>query len=210
MISIIVAIARNGVIGNGNALIWRIAEDLRRFKALTTGHPVIMGRKTYESIGRPLPNRTNVVVTRRKDYRPEGCLVAGSLEQAVGLFDPSEEIFIIGGAQIYAQAMPMADRLYLTEIDSDYEGDTRFPPFGPFPCFRAVVSQRRQRTHRDSVSLSVHSLIIPSVSRPRGLSHCRNVPRDLVRRQPFESHGTVYDASHRYPTRECGIPPQTP
>lgn len=72
MISIIVAIARNGVIGNGNALIWRIAEDLRRFKALTTGHPVIMGRKTYESIGRPLPNRTNVVVTRRKDYRPEG------------------------------------------------------------------------------------------------------------------------------------------
>ena len=111
MISIIVAIARNGVIGNGNALIWRIAEDLRRFKALTTGHPVIMGRKTYESIGRPLPNRTNVVVTRRKDYRPEGCLVAGSLEQAVGLFDPSEEIFIIGGAQIYAQAMPMADRL---------------------------------------------------------------------------------------------------
>ena len=127
MISIIVAIARNGVIGNGNALIWRIAEDLRRFKALTTGHPVIMGRKTYESIGRPLPNRTNVVVTRRKDYRPEGCLVAGSLEQAVGLFDPSEEIFIIGGAQIYAQAMPMADRVYLTEIDSDYEGDTRFP-----------------------------------------------------------------------------------
>ena len=86
-----------------------------------------MGRKTYESIGRPLPNRTNVVVTRRKDYRPEGCLVAGSLEQAVGLFDQSEEIFIIGGAQIYAQAMPMADRLYLTEIDSDYEGDTRFP-----------------------------------------------------------------------------------
>ena len=108
MISIIVAIARNGVIGNGNALIWHIAEDLRRFKALTTGHPVIMGRKTYESIGCPLPNRTNVVVTRRKDYRPEGCLVAGSLEQAVGLFDPSEEIFIIGGAQIYAQAMPMA------------------------------------------------------------------------------------------------------
>ena len=254
MISIIVAIARNGVIGNGNALIWRIAEDLRRFKALTTGHPVIMGRKTYDSIGRPLPNRTNVVVTRRKDYRPEGCLVAGSLEQAVGLFDQSEEIFIIGGAQIYAQAMPMADRLYLTEIDSDYEGDTRFPEWkreecpksdtngergttgrshsettsarknsspgrigygcrpavGPFPCFGAVVSQRRQRTHRDSVSLSVHSLIIPSVSRPRGFPPYRNVPRDLVRRQPFGSHGTVYDASHRYPARECGIPPQTP
>lgn len=127
MISVIVAVARDGVIGNDNGLIWHISEDLRRFKALTTGHPVVMGRKTFESIGRPLPNRTNVVVTRRTDYRPEGCLVAGSLEDAVGRFDPSEEVFIIGGAQIYAQAMPLADRLYLTEVEADYCGDTRFP-----------------------------------------------------------------------------------
>ena len=127
MTHLIVAIDRKGAIGRGGDQLYYIKEDLRHFKALTMGNTIIMGRKTYESIGCPLPNRTNVVVTRRKDYRPEGCLVAGSLEQAVGLFDPSEEIFIIGGAQIYAQAMPMADRLYLTEIDSDYEGDTRFP-----------------------------------------------------------------------------------
>ena len=123
----IVAVCDDWGIGHDGDMVVSNRADMRHFVNKTKGHPVIMGRKTYESIGRPLPNRTNVVVTRRKDYRPEGCLVAGSLEQAVGLFDPSEEIFIIGGAQIYAQAMPMADRLYLTEIDSDYEGDTRFP-----------------------------------------------------------------------------------
>ena len=123
----IVVTDKQWAIGRSGDLLFSLPGDMKHFRTLTTGGTVIMGRKTYESIGRPLPNRTNVVVTRRKDYRPEGCLVAGSLEQAVGLFDPSEEIFIIGGAQIYAQAMPMADRLYLTEIDSDYEGDTRFP-----------------------------------------------------------------------------------
>ena len=123
----IVVTDKQWAIGRSGDLLCSLPGDMKHFRTLTTGGTVIMGRKTYESIGRPLPNRTNVVVTRRKDYRPEGCLVAGSLEQAVGLFDPSEEIFIIGGAQIYAQAMPMADRLYLTEIDSDYEGDTRFP-----------------------------------------------------------------------------------
>ena len=123
----IVVTDKQWAIGRSGDLLFSLPGDMKHFRTLTTGGTVIMGRKTYESIGCPLPNRTNVVVTRRKDYRPEGCLVAGSLEQAVGLFDPSEEIFIIGGAQIYAQAMPMADRLYLTEIDSDYEGDTRFP-----------------------------------------------------------------------------------
>ena len=107
MISIIVAVARNGVIGDRNRLIWHISEDLRRFKAITTGHPVIMGRKTFESLGRPLPNRINVVVTRQTGYRAEGCVVAGSLEDAIRRFDPSEEIFVIGGAQIYAQALPL-------------------------------------------------------------------------------------------------------
>lgn len=127
MISIIVAVARNGVIGDRNRLIWHISEDLRRFKAITTGHPVIMGRKTYESLGRPLPNRINVVITRQADYRAEGCVVARSLEEAVGRFDPAEEVFVIGGAQIYAEALPLADRFYLTRVEADYEGDTRFP-----------------------------------------------------------------------------------
>lgn len=126
MISIIVAIAENGVIGDRNALLWHISEDLRHFKTLTTGHPVIMGRKTYESLGRPLPGRTNVVVTRQRLELP-GCTVAHSLEEALALFPADEEVFVIGGAQIYAEALPLADRFYLTRVLHAYEGDTRFP-----------------------------------------------------------------------------------
>lgn len=126
MISIIVAIAENGVIGDKNALLWNIKEDMRRFRTTTTGHPVVMGRKTFESIGRPLPKRTNVVITRG-DTSFEGCEVAHSLEEAVAMFPKDEEVFIIGGAQIYAQALPLADKLYLTIVHRNYEGDTSFP-----------------------------------------------------------------------------------
>ena len=126
MISIIVAIAENGVIGDKNALLWNIKEDMRRFRTTTTGHPVIMGRKTFESIGRPLPKRTNVVITRG-DGEFEGCLVAHSIEEAVAMFPAEEEIFIIGGAQIYSQAMAIADKLYLTIVHRPYDGDTSFP-----------------------------------------------------------------------------------
>ncbi len=127
MISIIVAVARNGVIGGGNSLLWHISEDLQRFKRITSGHPVIMGRKTFESLGKPLPNRTNVVVTRQSGYAPQGVTVVGSIEEAVALFPASEEVFITGGGQIYRQAMPLADKLYLTTVEHDYEGDTHFP-----------------------------------------------------------------------------------
>ena len=127
MISIIVAIARNGVIGGDNRLLWHISEDLRRFKALTTGHPVVMGRKTWKSLGRPLPGRTNVVLTRQLDFAPEGAVVVHSLEEAVRMFPPQEEVFIIGGGELYAQALPLADRLYITTVEADYEGDVRFP-----------------------------------------------------------------------------------
>ena len=126
MLSIIVAIAQNGTIGDKNALLWNIKEDMRRFRLTTSGHPVIMGRKTYESIGRPLPNRTNIVITRQ-DIHIEGCEVVHSLAEAIALFPQEEEIFIIGGAQIYAEALPLADRLYLTLVHRDYEGDTSFP-----------------------------------------------------------------------------------
>ena len=113
MVSIIVAVAENGVIGDKNTLLWHISEDLKHFKAVTTGHPVIMGRKTYESLGRPLPNRTNVVITRQQVEIP-GCRVVHSLGEAVALFPGDDEVFVIGGAQIYAQALPLADRFYLT------------------------------------------------------------------------------------------------
>ena len=126
MISIIVAVAKNGVIGDKNSLLWHITEDMRFFKRTTSGHPVIMGRKTYESLGRPLPNRVNVVISRTiKEI--EGCTVVGSLEEAVALFPSEEEVFIIGGAQIYAIALDVADRFYLTRVEHDYQGDTSFP-----------------------------------------------------------------------------------
>ena len=127
MVSIIVAVAENGTIGDRNALLWHISEDLKRFKALTTGHPVIMGRKTYESLGRPLPNRTNVVLSRSGGEFP-GCRVARSLDEALALFPDDEELFIIGGAQIYEQALPLADRLCLTHISArPARADVYFP-----------------------------------------------------------------------------------
>ena len=145
MLSLIVAVAQNGVIGDRNALLWHISEDLKHFKALTSGHPVVMGRKTYESLGRLLPNRTNVVITRQNIEIP-GCRVVHSLDEALALFPGDEEVFIIGGAQIYAEALPRADRFYLTRVFHDYEGDTRFPEWDEaqwrlvsseaFPCGR--------------------------------------------------------------------------
>lgn len=130
MRSIIVAVAENGVIGDGNTLLWHLSEDLRRFKALTSGHPVIMGRKTYESLGRPLPNRTNVVLTRQQIELP-GCTVVHSLAEAFDRFPDDEEVFVIGGAQVYAEALPLVDRFYLTRIAHAYEGETRFPAWDP-------------------------------------------------------------------------------
>lgn len=126
MINIIVAVAQGGVIGGENRLLWHISEDLQHFKAITSGHPVVMGRKTFESLGRPLPNRENVVITRR-EIEIEGCRVAHSLEEALAPYTPQDRVFIIGGAQIYREALPLADRLYITRVDHQYEGDTLFP-----------------------------------------------------------------------------------
>ena len=126
MIRIIVSFASNGVIVDNNSLLWHISEDLRNFKRITSGHPVIMGRKTFESLGRPLPNRTNVVVSRTATAI-DGCRVAASLDEAIAMFSADEEAFIIGGAQIYAQALDAADKIYITRVGRDYEGDTSFP-----------------------------------------------------------------------------------
>jgi len=125
-LSAIVAMASNRCIGKDNALPWRLPADLKRFKQLTMGHTLIMGRKTYESIGRPLPGRTTLVVTRQPDYAPEGVQVAHSLEQALEQAR-GDEVFIAGGADLYRQAMNRVQRLYLTRIERAYEGDTFFP-----------------------------------------------------------------------------------
>jgi len=127
MISIIVAVAENNVIGKDNDLIWHLPKDMKHFKETTTGHFIIMGRKTFESNGRPLPNRTNVIVTRDKDFKAEGCVVVYSLEEALKLAKDDPEAFIIGGGVIYKIALSLADRIYLTKIHQSFEGDTYFP-----------------------------------------------------------------------------------
>lgn len=127
IISIIVAVAENGAIGCHNKLLWHISEDLKRFKRLTTGNPIVMGRKTFESIGRALPNRQNVVISRNSDLKIEGVDVVGSLEAAYDLLKDNEDIFVIGGGEIYRQAMSTADKLYLTKVYQSPEGDTFFP-----------------------------------------------------------------------------------
>jgi dihydrofolate reductase len=130
-ISLIVAVARNGVIGKDGKLPWHLPEDLKRFKALTMGHHIIMGRRTWESIGRPLPGRKSVVVTRQRDYSAPGAIVVHSLPDAVAACAGDDEVFVIGGEEIYRTALPIADRIHLTRLDADYAGDTRFPALAP-------------------------------------------------------------------------------
>ncbi|MGH2377732.1 MAG: dihydrofolate reductase [Candidatus Limnocylindria bacterium] len=126
-ISFVVAYARGRVIGKDNALPWRMPADTRRMRELTMGKPLIMGRRTYESIGRPLPGRTSIVLTRDEAFRPEGVLVARTAEEALALAGNAEEVVIFGGTEVFRQFLPRADRLYLTEIDADIPGDRTFP-----------------------------------------------------------------------------------
>ncbi len=145
-LTLIAAIARNGVIGKDNALPWHLPADLRHFKALTTGHAVIMGRKTWESLPerfRPLPGRQNIVITRNAAYAAPGASVAGSLPDAVAAAT-GDEAFVIGGAELYQTALPLADRLQLTEIDAEFAGDTWFPMRDPLQW-----RETTRETHRD-------------------------------------------------------------
>lgn len=129
MFSVIVAMSENRLIGRGGDLPWHLSADLRRFRRLTTGHAIIMGRKTYESIGRPLPKRRSIVITRQADYAAEGIETAGSLDGALALVAEDEEAFVIGGAEVFREALPRAGRLYLTRVHAEFEGDVYLPPF---------------------------------------------------------------------------------
>lgn len=134
-ISLISAIARKDrAIGKDNALLWHIPEDFKHFKELTSGHAIVMGENTYRSIGRPLPNRTNIVLSQSADFAPEGVVVVRSIEEALAEAKAveQEEVFIIGGASIYRQFIPLADRLYLTLVEGEYEADTYFPEYAEF------------------------------------------------------------------------------
>lgn len=131
MLSQIVAIGRNRVIGAGNSLPWRLPDDLAHFKRLTLGKPVLMGRKTWESLGRPLPGRDNLVITRNPGYHAAGARVFASLDTALAACSDAPEIMLIGGAELYAQTLPICDRLYLTEVDAAPDGDAFFPALDP-------------------------------------------------------------------------------
>ncbi len=155
-VCLVVAIAENGVIGRDDWMPWRLSTDLKRFKALTTGNPVIMGRKTFESIGKPLPNRLNIVVTRNREWKADGVETANSLEDAIALaklrsrcMDGAGEICVIGGGQVYAEALPLANRLYVTHVLAEMEGDTFFPPIDP-AIWRAISSQEFPVAEKDS------------------------------------------------------------
>jgi dihydrofolate reductase len=128
VIKIIVAISKNRVIGKDNKLLWKLSSDLQRFKALTSGHSVVMGRKTFQSIGKPLPNRRNIIITRDKSFTVEGCEVVNSIEQA--LFLTRNDCFVIGGGEIYKHVLDLASKVYLTLVHCDIEGDTYFPELG--------------------------------------------------------------------------------
>ena len=130
MIKIIVAISKNRVIGDSNKLIWHLPADLKRFKEVTGGHPIVMGRKTYQSIGRPLPNRRNIIITRDENYEVDGCEVVNSIEEALLL--TNSDCFIIGGGEIYKQTLHIATQIYLTQVDENFDGDTTFPELPPY------------------------------------------------------------------------------
>ena len=127
--SIVVAVARNGVIGRDNALPWRLPADMAHFKKVTMGHPIVMGRRTYESIGKPLPGRKNIVVTRNRGFDAPGCTVVTSLDEAWRAAGDADEVCVIGGTTLFEETLPVADVIHLTEVEADVEGDTYFPPF---------------------------------------------------------------------------------
>jgi dihydrofolate reductase len=140
--SLVVAMARNRVIGRENALPWRLPAELAHFKRVTMGHPIVMGRRTYESIGRPLPGRQNIVVSRNPGFEAPGCTVVGSLDEAYAAAGDAQEISIIGGTSLFEAALPTADCIHLTEVDADIEGDTWFPQFD-----RTAWSEREIARH---------------------------------------------------------------
>jgi dihydrofolate reductase len=145
-IAIIVAMAKNRTIGIDNTLPWRIPADMQHFKRLTMGHHLIMGRKTFESIGRPLPGRTTVVVSRDRSLKIDGCIVANSLPEAVANCASDPQVFVVGGAEIYAQALGLADTLYITEIQQDVDGDAHFPELNCNEWLEVAREIQRQET----------------------------------------------------------------
>jgi len=158
-ISIIVAMAKNRVIGKDNDMPWHLPADLQHFRKMTSGKPIIMGRKTYESIGRPLPKRHNIIVSRNADYRVDGCDVVSSLDEAVKIAGDVDELFIIGGGFLYNQAIDQADKLYLTFIDLEVDGDTLFPKYEHLKLTKSA-SEHHQKDEKNPYNYEFTEFIV--------------------------------------------------
>ncbi len=157
-LSILVAISDNRVIGREGGMPWHLSADLKRFKRLTMGHPLLMGRKTYDSIGRPLPGRTSVVITRQESLDlPKGVLVAHHLDEALRLVAEQDEVFVIGGGEIYEQTLPLATRLYMTRVHARVDGDTYFPTFDSKP-WQVVDEERHEPDEKNDYAYSFVTL----------------------------------------------------
>lgn len=171
-LSLIAAVAENGVVGAGDAMPWRLSSDMKRFKSLTMGKPVIMGRKTFETIGKPLTGRVNIVISRNSDFAPDGVIVASTLEAGLAKAEEGaraaagEEIMVIGGGEIYHAAIDLAERLYITHVEASPEGDTQFPPINP-ALWRATTAERLPPGPKDSAATNfvVYERVVPEASR---------------------------------------------
>lgn len=149
LISAIVAVSENGIIGKDGHLPWHLSQDLKRFKAITTGHAILLGRKNYEDIGRPLPNRTNIVLSKNPEFKAPGCVVYGELDEAIAYARSlgETELFIIGGAKLYEAAMPIVSKLYLTRVLANVDGDVKMPPLGE--GWKLVSEERFEKSDKD-------------------------------------------------------------
>lgn len=157
IVSMVVAISENNAIGKDNQLLWYLPRDLRHFKTITSGHTVIMGRKTFDSVGRPLPNRRNIVITRTKDLEIDGAEVVNGLEAALRLCEAEDEVFIVGGAEIYKQAMPHTDRIYLTVVHERFEADTYFPEID-MDIWKETASESHQPDEKNNLAFTFSTL----------------------------------------------------
>ena len=158
MIIIIAAAAENNALGKNNQLLWHLPDDFKRFKQLTTGHYIIMGRKTFESFPKPLPNRTHVVITRQENYHPQGCIIVSGLEEALAAIPQDEDAYIIGGGEIYRQAIALADKIELTRVHHAFEADTFFPEIDVMQ-WQLVQTEFRPRDEKHAYDFSYETYI---------------------------------------------------
>lgn len=158
MIIIIAAVAENNTLGKNNELVWHLPNDFQRFKSLTSGHYIIMGRKTFESLVKPLPNRTHVIITRQKEYQADGCIVVDSIDKALAICPKNDDAFIIGGGEIYALGLPFTDKLEITRVHHNFEGDAHFPEINEYE-WEMTVSKFNEKDEKHAYDYSYQTYI---------------------------------------------------